>query len=288
MKNKKALNPTKEVVTPSLRLKYDSLLENLKNQQYLSLTKELAITGFKIKYNGSFFGYLWSLMNPLFYFMILYLVFTKIFKMGGTVENYPLYLLTGVTLWSFFSEATSTCMHSILSSGDLIRKVYFPRVILPLAASITSFITLLLNLCVVFAFAIYLNVDFSFRLLYLPLYLIELYLFSLGVSFFLAALFVRFRDIGHIWTVVMQAFFYATPIIYPLAIVPKEFQKFLMASPMAHVIQNARNLIIAPTVTTSAEVLGRFWIVPHAAILITYVIGYYVFQKMAAKFAEEV
>lgn len=254
----------------------------------LNLVREIAITGFKLKYNGSIFGYLWSLMNPLFYFLILYVVFAKIFKIGGSVENYPLYLLIGITLWGFFIDTTSSCMTSIVGSGDLIRKVYFPRAILPIASSITSFISLLLNLIVVFGFVYYLNIDINVNVLLLPLILLEFYLLSLGVSFFLASLFVRFRDIGHIWALFVQALFYATPILYPISFIPDKSIKIVMISPIAQIIQDARSVLLSSNVETSGQILGSYWFIPYMLVIIICLSGYFVFNKMSAKFAEEV
>lgn len=254
----------------------------------LNLIRELAITGFKLKYNGSIFGYLWSLMNPLFYFLILYVVFAKIFKIGGSIENYPLYLLIGITLWGFFIDTTSSCMTSIVGSGNLIRKVYFPRTILPIASSITSFISLLLNLVVVFGFVYYLGIDLNYNIITLPLILVEFYFLSLGVSFFLASLFVRFRDIGHIWALFVQALFYATPILYPISFIPDKFIKIVMINPVTQIIQDARSVLLPSNVETSEQILGSFWFIPFTLVFVTCLLGYFVFNKMSAKFAEEV
>lgn len=260
----------------------------LKQFKYYELIRELALTGFKLKYHGSFFGYLWSLMKPLFLFLILYFVFNSVFKLGKAVPNYPIYLLLGVTMWGFFAETTSMCMTSIVGSGDLIRKVYFPRIVLPIAMSLTAFITLLLNLLVVFGFMIYLKVPIHFDLIYLPLVLIEYYIFTLGASFFLAAIYVKFRDIGPIWEVACQALFYATPIIYGAGLVPMNLLKIMMLSPLAQIIQEARFVILPNGVLTAEAVLGEYYVLPFIIVVITFVTGYLVFQEMTAKFAEEV
>lgn len=227
-------------------------------------------------------------MKPLFLFLVLYFVFDYVFKLGKAIPNYPIYLLIGVTLWGFFAETTSLCMSSIVGSGDLIRKVYFPRIVLPVAMSLTSFITLLLNLIVVFGFMAVLKVPIHIGLTYLPLILIEYYIFTLGVSFFLAAVFVKFRDVGPIWEVACQALFYATPIIYGAELVPANILKVMMLSPLAQIIQAARRAILPTDVLTSQTVLGKYWGLPFLFILLTFGIGYIVFQKQAAKFAEEV
>lgn len=264
------------------------MLEGLKKYKYVELVKELALTGFKLKYHGSFFGYLWSLMKPLFLFLILYLVFNNVFKLGKAIPNYPIYLLIGITLWGFFAETTSMCMGSIVGSGDLIRKVYFPRIVLPIATSLTAFITLLLNLVVVFGFMAVLRVPLHLNLIYLPLVLIEFYIFTLGVSFFLAALFVKFRDIGPIWEVACQALFYGTPIIYAISSIPVRFLNVMMLSPLAQILQDARAMILPTEVVTSEEALGVYWFVPFLLVIVTAVVGYMVFHQMTAKFAEEV
>lgn len=257
--------------------------------KYFDLIRELAITGFKLKYNGSFFGYLWSLMKPLFLFIILFFVFNNVFKLGKAIPNYPVYLLIGVTMWGFFAETTSVVMFSIVNNGDLIRKIYFPRIILPVAMSITSFITLILNLVVVFGFMVYTHVPFTLSILKLPLYLIEFYIFTLGVCFFLSAIFVKFRDLGPIWEVVAQTLFYATPIIYSITLVPNQFlMKIMMVSPLAQIIQGARSTLLGVDVVTSSDALGRYGFVPLALAAVVFIVGYLVFQSMSAKFAEEV
>ncbi len=256
--------------------------------KYYDLTRELAITGFKMKYQGSFFGYLWSLMKPLFLFLILYIVFNNVFKLGSTIPYYAVYLLLGITLFQFFVETTSMCMGSIVGNGDLIRKVYFPRIIMPIAISLTSFATLILNLVVVAGFAMFSKVPFTFNIFILPLYLVEFYIFTISVSLFLAAIFVKFRDIGPIWEVIAQGLFYATPILYPTSLVPTRFLKILMLSPLAQVIQGARSTIISGNITTSWSVLGWYSVIPFILVITILGISYMVFQKMAAKFAEEV
>lgn len=260
----------------------------IKNKSYTNLIKELAITDFKLKYKGSFFGYLWSVLRPLMLFLVLYVVFTKIFKLGDSIPNYPVYLLLGVTLWGFFAETTNLCMNSIVGRGDLIRKVYFPKLILPLSSSISSLITLILNLIVVFGFVVYAQIPLTTNLLLLPLIILEFYVLSLGISFFLASLFVRFRDVGHIWDIFLQALFYATPIIYPLTLVPNSMLKIIMLSPVAQIIQDSRKIIISPTIESSMDINGAWGLFPYVITVVIFIVGYSVFQKMAMKFAEEV
>jgi ABC-2 type transport system permease protein len=260
------------------------------NHKYnLSLVRELAVTGFKLKFKNSVLGYLWSLMRPLFLFIILYFVFTVIFKLGNSIPNYPVYLLIGITLWGFFTEATSVVMSSIVSSGDLIRKIYFPRIVIPIAMSLTSLMTLVLNMVVVFGFAIYSHVSIGPMILTLPLYLIEYYIFTLGVSLFLAAVFVRFRDIGPIWEILCQALFYGTPILYSISLVNRVWLvQIMMLNPLAQIIQDVRQSFLGSDVVTSSTTLGVYSFLPFLFVVVTFLVGYFVFRNMAAKFAEEV
>lgn len=256
--------------------------------KYFELIKRLSATGFKLKYQGSFFGYLWSLMKPLFLFVILYFVFNNVFKLGKAIPNYPIYLLIGITMWGFFVETTSMCMSSVVANGDLIRKVYFPRIILPVSATLTSFLTFVLNLVVVFGFMAFAKIPVTLNLLWLPFILIEYYIFILGASFFLASVFVKFRDIGPIWEVVCQALFYATPILYAPNLVPTKYLRIMMLSPLAQIFQSARAAILPSEVVTSADILGHYWFIPFVIVGITFCIGYFTFAKTSAKFAEEV
>lgn len=257
-------------------------------KNYNNLIRELAATDFKLKYKGSFFGYLWSLVKPLFLFLVLYTVFTKIFKIGASVPFYPVYLLLGITIWQFFAETTVISMHSIVGRGDLLRKVYFPRIIFPIAATLSSLITFILNMVVVFGFAYFSQVKFSANLILLIPLILELYLFVLGITFFLSSLYVRYRDISHIWDVFLQALFYATPIIYPITLVPKRFLGIIMANPVAQIIQDFRWVIISKDISTSIKVNGYYGWIPYVLTIIIFILGYQVFQSAANQFAEEV
>jgi len=268
-------------------LKSDGMKKKLVKIKYFELIRELAITDFKLKYQRSFFGYLWSLVSPLSYFAVLYIVFTRIFKVGSGVPHYPIYLLLGVMIFMFFGEATSVAMGSIAYKGDLIRKIYFPRMVLVISSTLTSFITFILNMFVLGIFAYFTGVRFGLNtLLIIPL-IIELYAFILGVSFYLAALFVKFRDIGHIWQVFNQILFYGTPIVYSLALVPNNLAKIIMLSPLAQVIQDSRSVIIGFHALSTSDYWRGYYLI-YLFVILIFISGYFLFQKMAAKFAEEV
>lgn len=257
--------------------------------KYSGLIRELTFTDFKLKYQGSFFGYIWSLAKPLMLFGVLLLVFAKFFKMGGTIPDYPVYLLLGVVLWTFFVEATFASMNSIVGKGDLIRKVYFPRIILTVSASITALISLLLNLLIVFIFMVFSKVSFPASSPLLVLLLVEFFIFTSGVSLFLASLFVRYRDVLHTWEVFTQVLFYATPIIYPLSYVPGELGKIVMLNPLAQIIQDGRYVLITKETGTVFNTLPfPVNLVPYLMPIAIFIAGYWFFQKEAYRFAEEI
>lgn len=261
---------------------------NKSNVSYWGLVRELALTDFKLKYQGSVIGYLWSLVKPLALFGILYVVFSVFVRFGSGVKNYPLQLLLGIVLWNFFAESTSNAMHAIVDKGGLIRKVYFPRIVILLATSVSALITLILNMIVVFIFMFFAHVYPDWRsLLFLPL-LVELYLFTLGLSFILGALFVRYRDFSHIWELALQLLFYATPIIYPFVLL-KTYMKFAALSPITQIIQGSRNVLIDPNAITANSLLHLpFILIPYLLPVVLAVGGYAYFERAAARFAEEV
>jgi len=258
--------------------------------RYFDLIRELAVTDFKLKYQGSVAGYLWSLAKPLMIFGVLYIVFSVFVKIGSSIPHYPLYLLLGVILWSYFAEATSIGMRSIVEKGDMIRKVYFPRSVLIISASISSFITLLLNLIVVFIFIAFLRLSIQpVSIILFLLLLVELYVLVLGVSLFLSSWYVKYRDVGHIWEVLTQVMFYATPIIYPLAIVPSKFQKLIVLNPITQIIQDSRWLLISKDTATTHSLLGLpvSMLVTISPFVLAF-FGYKLFKRSAYRFAEEV
>ncbi len=254
-----------------------------------AILREMVATDFKVRYQGSVLGYLWSLLKPLFLFAILYIVFTYIIPLGKAVEHYPVYLLTGIVLWNFFTEATMQGASSIVSRGDLIRKVSIPRYLVVLASTLSALINLGLSLIVVVVFALLNGVVPSFEWLLIIPIVVQLVIFALGVSFLLSALYVKFRDITYIWEIFLQAGFYATPIIYPLAMVPENLQKWFFLNPMAQIIQDARYALATDTsVTIWSTVHSWVVVVPFAIIAILFAIGAWYFKRRSPYFAEDI
>ena len=191
------------------------------------LLKAMVSTDFKLRYQQSFLGYIWSVLKPLMLFTIMYLVFVRFLKFGADVPHFSVALLLGIILWNFFNETTTGGMMSIVGHGDLLRKIHFSKYVVVIASSMSALINFGINFVVVIIFALVNGVRPAFSwLLILPIVL-ELYIFALGIAFFLSAVYVKLRDLNPIWEVVMQAGFYATPIIYPISMIASKAGHYL-------------------------------------------------------------
>lgn len=260
--------------------------------------KEMVKTDFQLRYQGSFLGIAWSILKPLMLFCVMYMVFVRFLKFSDGTPTFPLVLLLGISLWNFFSEATSMGLNSIMGRGDVLRKVDFPKIIIVISATIGSLIGLAINMCVVLLFCLLSGqVHFTWRVLLLPINFIEFYILALGCALLLATMNVYFRDIQHIWDVLQQTLFYATPIIYPLSMVEQRLgeqygpliEKIMLLNPVAQIIQDIRHNLIAPDTTpTIWNLCHQWWIqlIPIAIVLLCVVLGLHVFKKHDWQFAE--
>ena len=268
-------------------------ISNIMSRRNRILLRELVVTDFKLRYQGSALGYLWSILKPLFLFAILYVVFSNFLGLGKDIEHFPVYLLLGVVLWGFFTETTNNGLQAIIERGDLIRKINFPKYIIVISGTISSLINLGINLLVVLAFIVFNGVELSWQsLLFVPLVL-ELYIFALALAFFLSAFNVKFRDVGYLWEILLQALFYATPIIYPLAMVLKESDiaaKIIMLSPVAQVVQDVRYVLITHDSVTTYQLFENSYqiFIPFAIVIAASILGAVYFKKHSKYFAENV
>lgn len=258
-------------------------------QKNRSILREMVVTDFKVRYQGSVLGYAWSVLRPLFLFAILYTVFVKFLGVGSDIPHFGVYLLLGIVLWTFFADATSTAMTSIVGRGDLIKKISIPRYLVVLSTSFSALINLTINLLVVLVFAFIDGVDIMKTWLLLPLLIVELFVFALALGFFLSALFVKYRDASYVWEVLMQAAFYATPILYPLSLVADKYHKYIMLNPVAQIIQDSRWAFINHETITAHTVLSGVWVlVPFAIVVATVFVSKRYFKREARYFAERI
>jgi ABC-2 type transport system permease protein len=247
-----------------------------------------AAAEFKLKYSGSALGYVWSVAKPLGLFAMLYVVFGRFMRLGN-FPHYPLYLLIGIVLWSFFGDATTLSMYSLVNRGTLISKLAFPRVIVPLSVLATTAITLGVNLVAVGIFVAANRVVPRLQWLTLFPLLLELFIVTLGVGLFLSVLYVRLRDVSQVWELVLQLMFYASPIIYPVSFLPPWWKPIAFISPFVQIIQDARAAVLPGTpVETAANIYGTPWgyAIP-LSVGLAIVVGGYLFFRREAPYAAE-
>lgn len=269
-------------------------MKNLKNRYRYSiiLLKQLVKTDFKLRYQNSFLGYLWSLLRPLFIFLIMYMVFVKFLKVNYHVPYSAVYLLVGLVIWNYFGEVTSGAVGAIVGRGDLLRKLSFPKYTIVLAGSFSALINLFINFIVIGIFMAISHVPLHGAILYAPFLILELFVFAIGLAFFLSALFVKFRDINYIWEVIMQGAFYATPIFYPLTAIPAKYglAKILMVNPLAQIIQDIRHVVVTDKTSTITTVFGTASarLIPIMISLAIAILSAIYFRRRSKYFAEEI
>jgi ABC-2 type transport system permease protein len=261
-------------------------------RRFLDLTRMLAITDFKLRFFGSILGYLWTLMRPLMLFGVLYVVFSQVVRLGDQVPFYPVVLLSAMILYFYFSEATTKAVTCVVQSENLVRKIQFPRLAIPLASVGAVSLQFALNLLVLLAFLALSGVKLHSSIVQLPLILVALLALTAGTSMLLSAVYVVARDVAPIWEVVIQTLFYATPILYPVELLSRESEslaRVAMANPLAVIVQQMRHAVIDPTAPSAAQAIGGWgWMLVPAAITVALLIaGYVVFDRMAPRIAEE-
>ena len=271
------------------------MISAIKNKYKYSLIllRELVITEFKLRYQGSVLGYIWSLLRPLFLFVILYFVFVHFLRIGGDIPHWPVAMLLGIVLWNFFAEVTNNGVTSVVNRGDVIRKINFPKYVIVIAGTISAFINLLLNLVVIAIFMAINGVELSWISLLSPLYVLEIFVFALGLSFALSAIFVKIRDVNYIWEIIMQGLFYASAVIYPITMVVSKSAlaaKVLLLNPVAQAIQDIRHVLITQDTATLTTLTGNwlFTLIPVGIVVIVFIFGAIYFKKKSPYFAESV
>ncbi len=260
-------------------------------RRFFDLLWLMSVTQFRRVYFGTVLGYLWSLIRPLILFAVLLFVFTKIFKIGSEeAEHYPVLLLLGIVLFTFFQESTINAVTSVVAQEGVVRKTQFPRLVIPLATVVTAAFNLCLNMVVVFAFILAFGVEPMWTWLLFPLALALLFVFTAAVSMALSVLYVRFRDVAIIWTVLAQVLFYATPILYPIEAIGEEtYERILMLNPLAPIFEQVRVWMLEPDAPTAIDAAGgAIWLLPAAGLYVGIcAFSIWIFNRDAPRIAEE-
>lgn len=261
------------------------------------LTFNIAVMQWKLRFFGSALGYLWQLVRPLLLFLVLYVFFTKVAHIGtGEGPSYDFYgaqLLASIVLFTFFAEATAGAVRSVVDNEPLVRKIQFPRLVIPLSVTLLAFFNLCLNLVVVTIFSLIAGVRPMLSWLQVVPIVALLIILSTGVALLLSALFVYFRDIQPIWEVVTQVIFYISPIIIPITVVQANLSPTLlhvyMLNPLAVIFEQFKHAFINPATPGVAALLGSkaALLVPIAIVVATFAIGFLVFNRIAPRVAED-
>lgn len=258
-------------------------MKQLKNRllvcyQYRNLFSELVMKDIKLKYRRSFLGYLWSILNPLLTMLVLVIVFSNMFRFD--IENFPVYLIIGQTLFTAMSEATTMAIWSITGNAALIKKVYVPKYIFTVSRVTSSVVNFLFSLAAMFLVFIWCKVTWNWYFLWIPVIILQVYLFSLGLGLFLAQSSVFFRDIQYIYGVILTAWQYLTPIFYPITQLPEWLAHGITAyNPMYFYIQQFRSIVMEQAMPDGILIAKGFF----AAVFLL-LIGLWSFAKSQDKF----
>lgn len=258
-------------------------------RRVVALTWMLAVTDFKLRYFGSVLGYVWTLMRPLMLFGILYFVFSQVFGVAQDVKHYPVYLLTSIVLFTYFAETTGGGVQCLINRENLLRKIHFPRIVIPISISLASLFNLALNLVAVGVFAFASGVEPRLSWLQFPLLVLILATFAVGLAMLLSVLYVRFRDIEPIWSVLLQMTFYGTPILYVVGMLPAGIQRELLAAnPLADITTQMRHAVLDPSAPSAAHVIGADarLLIPLGVVIATFALGAWAFTREAPRIAE--
>jgi ABC-2 type transport system permease protein len=257
-------------------------------RQFVNLTFTLAVTEWKLRFFGSVLGYLWTLMRPLLLFGVLYVVFSHVVKVGNKVPHYPVYLLQSIVMFQFFADSTSQGLQSLLQRESLLRKMRFPRMVIPLSVVLTNLFNLGMNLIAVLVFVLASGITPRWTWLLVPVLVLGLIVLATGAAMLTSALYVRFRDLAPIWEIVLQISFYASPVLYVISKVPSNFQHPLAANPLGVVMTQMRQWVIDPGAPSAVEAIGGWvaMLIPIGVVVLVFVVGFGVFQRETPHIAE--
>lgn len=255
------------------------LIKDLK--QYREFLKSNVKKEIRGKYKGSFLGVLWSFLNPLLSVIVYAIIFPYIMRMS--MNHYLIYLITGIIPWTFFTMSINVGMVSVLVNANIIKKVYFPRIILPISSVTSALVNFLISLVIVCVFVLFSGIGFSINLLFLPIVVVIQYILMLGITFVLSAIDLYFRDVENIMLFILNMLFYATPILYAPSIFPEKLRWVIALNPMAHLINAYRDIFYYKVMPN----FGSLGIVFLVSVVIFFA-GYAIFEKLQKGFAEEV
>ncbi len=248
----------------------------------------LSVTEFRVQYTNTALGYIWSVLKPFGFFGVIYLVISQVLRFADLIPNFAMVLILGLVLYQYFTESTSGALRSIAAKESMLRKTQFPRIVIPLSVNLSAAITLLFNLVGVFLLFIVAGLDPRLTWLLLPVVVVPLIILTTTLSMLLAVAFVRSEDFGQAWTLILRALFYASPILYTLAVIPDSIRPLIAANPLTPLIEYARIWVINPDSPTPVDLVGvgAALLVPLGLTVAIGIGGLWLFNRDAPRVAE--
>jgi ABC-2 type transport system permease protein len=282
------VTPPSEAASPELRPVGGPSAFGGDRRRFWNLLWLMSVTEFKTHYIGSALGYAWTLIRPLLFFGIVFMVIREVIRFGEGIENYAAMLMLNIILFQYFQEATSRSVRSVTQRENLVRKMQFPRIVIPLSVSLTAGFTLLLNLVAGFALILVFGVDPTATWLLFPLLLVPLVALTTAIAAILSVLFVRYEDIQQVWSVLSRMLFYATPILYPIELVPESFRAILALNPLTPLFVQAREWVIDPSAPSVIDAFASpvLLAVPLVLLVGLCIFGLWIFEREAPRVAE--
>jgi len=257
-------------------------------RRVLTLAWTLAVTDWKLRFYGSVLGAIWTVARPFAFFGVVYFIFTDIVGLDQNVKNYGVYILLGLVFFSFFAEVTGNSVQALTMRENLLRKMYFPLIVVPLAVALTALLNLATTFVAVFIFVLANGITPTWTWLELLVGVAIVATFATGLGMLLSALYVRYRDVQPIWEVVSQMLFYATPVIYVATLVPSQYRSVYLCNPLAAVLTQLRYAIVDPTAPTLAQLIGGSAraLIPLGIVVVVFALGLWVFSRASPRIAE--
>lgn len=237
----------------------------------------------RARYKGSVLGFFWTFLNPLLQLVVYSIVFSTVMKVKVPNYSYTIFLFVGLVPWTFLQASVQQSTTIITTNSNLIKKIYFPRVILPLTVTLTNLVNMLLTFIIVFIALFVFGSHISIWYFLLPLIIIMETLFILALTLFISSLTVYFRDLEHIIGIILMAWIYLTPVIYPSEYIPSSVYKLFRMNPMFSIIESYRDVLLFGR---QPDMLGLLYVLMLSIILL--IAGYMVFDKLQRRFAEEI
>ena len=258
------------------------------SKRFWELLWIISVADFRKTYANTALGFAWTIVKPLVFFGLIFLVLREIFRFGANIPNFGEILILGLILYTYFAETTGRAVRSVAAREGMVRKMQFPRIVIPLSVSLAGIFTLILNLAAILPLFVLFGLAPQPEWLMLIPILAVLVIFSTGVGLILSVLYVRFEDVNQVWTLITRVLFYATPVLYPIEILDSPLTEIVSLNPLAFLIEEARIFVIDPSLPQPGDVAGLLCgvIVPVTLIVAAPIVGLYFFNRYAPRMAE--